>query len=236
MATPDPGSVHETLQIELTFSGTSGLDWSALNAVRQHISSIVVREVDSLEQSLNVIQSSSDEGEITTIATIPLVFKRPCIMCLENNGPLDYKILRCGHTICRACVLARFNMAIKQEISYPPECCETIELAEVRSMLDEACVRKYQEKEIEYRCTDRTYCHVRACQKFLPATHILHGVAACEECNTYTCVACKEEVHMDKCIVAEEETQLWKAVEENGWRRCKCGRVIERDDGCNHMT
>ncbi|SLM33340.1 Zinc finger, C6HC-type [Lasallia pustulata] len=41
---------------------------------------------------------------------------------------------------------------------------------------------------------------------------------------------------MDGCVISEDEAQLWKAVEENKWRRCKCGRVIERDDGCNHMT
>lgn len=41
---------------------------------------------------------------------------------------------------------------------------------------------------------------------------------------------------MDDCVIAEEEVQLWKTVAERGWKRCRCGRVIERDEGCDHMT
>ena len=156
--------------------------------------------------------------------------------CLMISPPSDAKILRCGHVMCRACVQARFNIAIYQETSYPPKCCDVIELEEAESLLDEMIVLRYQEKQKEYRCTDSTYCHVRTCQKFLPPSQISYGVAACEDCETHTCVICKEQAHMDECVVAEEDKQLWKTVEENGWRQCKCGRVIERDEGCNHMT
>ena len=224
------------LDISLRFRGTSTLDRPALEAIERHFSSVLLREVGILNQSQDFVQTSSNEGEVTTFTTLPLVFKRACVACYSVDAPSDAKILRCGHAMCRACVQARFNMALYQEHSYPPECCEVIELEEVKSFLNEATVQQYHEKEIEYRCTNRTYCHSKACQKFVPPSQISHGVAPCEDCETQTCVVCNEEAHMDECVIAEEEKQLWETVAENGWRRCKCGRVIERDEGCDHMT
>lgn len=110
--------------------------------------------------------------------------------------------------MCRACVQARFIMALYHEYSYPPECCEAIELEEVEFLLNEAIVQHYHEKEVEYRCTNRTYCHNKACQKFIPPSHISQGVASCEDCETHTCVVCKEKAHMDEYVIAEEEKQL----------------------------
>lgn len=220
----------------MRIQGLSTLDQPALGAIERHLSSVVVREVDNLNQSQEFVQTSSDEGEITSSTIIHLVFKRACFVCYSVHAPSDAKILRCGHAMCRACVQARFNMALCQEHSYPPECCEAIELKEVKSLLDEATVQQYQEKEIEYQCTNRTYCHNKACQRFIPPSQISHGVASCEDCETHTCVVCKEVAHMDDCVIAEEEVQLWKTVAERGWRRCRCGRVIERDEGCDHMT
>lgn len=236
MASEDSRAVYQTLDISLTFQGTSTLDRSARNAIERHLEAVFLREVDSLDQPQEVIQTSSDQGEITTFMALPLVFKRACLMCLEAYAPSDAKLLRCGHVMCRTCAQTRFNIAIHQETSYPPGCCEVIELAEVEFLLNEAIVQQYKEKEIEYRCTNRTYCHNKPCHKFIPPNQISHGVAPCEDCETHTCVICKEEAHMDDCVIAEEEILLWKTVEENGWRRCKCGRVIERDEGCSHMT
>lgn len=228
--------MDQTLGVYLRIQGISTLDQPALRAIERHFSSVIIREVDNLNQSQEFVQTSSDEGEITSSTIIPLVFRRACVVCYSVHAPSDAKILRCGHAMCRACVQARFNMASCQEHSYPPECCEVIELKEVKSLLDEATVQQYQEKEIEYQCTNRTYCHNKACQRFIPPSQISHGVAPCESCETHTCVVCKEEAHMDNCVIAVEEVQLWKTVAERGWRRCKCGRVIERDEGCDHMT
>ena len=179
----DSGAIYQTLELSLLLQGASTLTWPALNAIERLLSSIILRQVDSLDQSEEVAQTSSAEGEITTYKTFPVVFKRACMICLAINAPLDSKALRCGHVMCRDCVQMRFKMAIHHECSYPPKCCYIIPVEEVESLLDEASIQLYQKKEIEYQSTNRTYCHNWACQKFVPPEQITCGVAPCEDCK-----------------------------------------------------
>lgn len=99
--------MDQTLGVLLRIQGISTLDQPALGAIERHFSSIVVREVDNLNQSQEFFQTSSDEGEITSSTIIPLVFKRAYVLCYSVQAPSDAKILRCGHAMCRACVQAR---------------------------------------------------------------------------------------------------------------------------------
>jgi hypothetical protein len=119
-----------------------------------------------------------------------------------------------------------------------PRCCgETITPASVRLFLTAEVVEEYQKKKIEFETPNRTYCSAVSCSIFIPPEHIQVDCGTCPACSTQTCTMCKAEWHGNQDCPSDIGLQLVLATaSQEGWKRCTCGRMIEHNLGCNHMT
>lgn len=84
---------------------------------------------------------------------------------------------------------------------------------------------------------DRVWC---TCGGFVPMRLISGDVARCE-CGRSICVRCREIAHHGQCEdmvqQKEQEQELDLLIKEQGYMPCSnCGRMIERNQGCPHMT
>lgn len=146
------------------------------------------------------------------------------------------------HFFCFECLANFFEYTIGDESLYPPKCCDTeISLDNVKKLLDDKLVARYEKKKIEYDTepTKRTYCHGPKCNTFIPESSIEKDVATCSDCGKRTCTICKEKAHRGDCPKDEDTQSLLDMAEKEGWQRCyntKCHRVVALTIGCNHIT
>ncbi|THY80802.1 hypothetical protein D6C80_02430 [Aureobasidium pullulans] len=146
------------------------------------------------------------------------------------------------HFFCFECLANFFEYTIGDESLYPPKCCDTeISLDNVKKLLDDKLVARYEKKKIEYDTepTKRTYCHGLKCNTFIPGSSIENDVAICSDCGKRTCTICKEKSHRGDCPKDEDTQSLLDMAEKEGWQRCyntKCHRVVALTIGCNHIT
>ncbi|CAC9890602.1 unnamed protein product [Aureobasidium pullulans] len=146
------------------------------------------------------------------------------------------------HFFCFECLANFFEYTIGDESLYPPKCCDTeISLDNVKKLLDDKLVARYEKKKIEYDTepTKRTYCHGPKCNTFIPESSIENDVATCSDCGKLTCTICKEKAHRGDCPKDEDTQSLLDMAEKEGWQRCyntKCHRVVALTIGCNHIT
>lgn len=146
------------------------------------------------------------------------------------------------HFFCFECLANFFEYTIGDESLYPPKCCDTeISLDNVKKLLDDKLVARYEKKKIEYDTepTKRTCCHRPKCNTFIPESSIENDVATCSDCGKRTCTICKEKAHRGDCPKDEDTQSLLDMAEKEGWQRCyntKCHRVVALTIGCNHIT
>lgn len=146
------------------------------------------------------------------------------------------------HFFCFECLANFFEYTIGDESLYPPKCCDAeISLDNVKKLLDDKLVARYEKKKVEYDTvpTKRTYCHGLKCNTFIPESSIENDVATCSDCGKRTCTICKEKAHRGDCPKDEDTQSLLDMAEKEGWQRCyntKCHRVVALTIGCNHIT
>ncbi|TRM55544.1 hypothetical protein BD626DRAFT_577338 [Schizophyllum amplum] len=59
----------------------------------------------------------------------------------------------------------------------------------------------------------------------------------CPSCACITCVGCRQPAHPGRDCAEQADTQFDALVKEHKWRRCPaCGAMVERTEGCPHMT
>lgn len=132
-----------------------------------------------------------------------------------------------------------FKSAMVDESLFPPRCCSQNMLLEAtESFLPKELLEQYQEKVLEYNTSERTYCYMSICLKFIPPQYIQNNVATCKNCHCKTCAICKEPYHKNRdCADDKEEEELLKAAVEEKWQRCySCRRIVELTTGCNHIS
>ncbi|THX15552.1 hypothetical protein D6D13_02342 [Aureobasidium pullulans] len=158
------------------------------------------------------------------------------------TGHQSFKAPCDRHFFCFECLANFFEYTIGDESLYPPKCCDTeISLDNVKKLLDDKLVARYEKKKIEYDTepTKRTYCHGLKCNTVIPGSSIENDVATCSDCGKRTCTICKEKSHRGDCPKDEDTQSLLDMAEKEGWQRCyntKCHRVVALTIGCNHIT
>lgn len=67
---------------------------------------------------------------------------------------------------------------------------------------------------------------------------IADGREQCASCGAATCVRCGKAAHAGRgCAVEVSEDVVFGAAEREGWQQCPgCLNVVERSEGCPHMT
>ena len=181
-------------------------------------------------------ESSSQDASRTISADT----RRQCIACQEQIARDSIVCAPCTHEYCRSCLIMLFRAALTDEALFPLRCCRqliTPLLDEVRPLIPQDLVCEYEKKKVEFETLDRTYCDDQRCMAFILPGDGENERVKCEECGKETCVMCKAAAHEGDCLDDMALQQVLDMAEENGWQRCTaCGRIVELDFGCNHIT
>ncbi|GKU05163.1 e3 ubiquitin-protein ligase arih1 [Fusarium langsethiae] len=164
---------------------------------------------------------------------------RECLSCGEDFPRSTMILAPCSHIFCKSCVDHLVTLVMDDESLFPARCCDKAIPVTLRNRFSKQVVAQYQAKRVEFETPDleRVYCSRQLCATFIPPTQIDSGVGHCTHCLTDTCIACKGEAHKGACRPTEEDSQdLLHLAKSTGWKRCgKCGHLIEKSTGCNHM-
>ncbi|KAK7934866.1 hypothetical protein PG985_000361 [Apiospora marii] len=162
---------------------------------------------------------------------------RTCLL-LHTGGGLEG--LACGHRHCIECTEHLVTSTLRSESLYPVSCCHTpIPSNLLTGVISEDLQDEYQQKKLEYEtpAAARIYCCKNSCSAFIDRSRITEKRAQCPVCETETCVDCKREAHEGYCSGDEEGDRVLGMAREQGWQQCySCRAVVERPDGCNHIT
>ncbi|KAI1100161.1 hypothetical protein F4804DRAFT_344958 [Jackrogersella minutella] len=161
-----------------------------------------------------------------------------CEACRDQKEDLELFRVPCLHEYCLQCIAQIIRIAIKDEALFPPRCCgQQIPLTTIIQVLDDDELEEFHQKTDEYSTPRRTYCHNRACARFIPATNYENDTATCDLCGSKTCITCKEASHDGDCPNDEELQQVMQVATDQNWQRCQnCSALVELNMGCYHMT
>jgi hypothetical protein len=165
-----------------------------------------------------------------------------CIACYSSDlHPSDMRRLGCGHNYCFECLRRLFANSVKNESLFPPRCCRIpIPLFIVEAKMPQHEITKCKMAEVEFGTPwpDRIYCSNRNCTSFIPRMNITKTHARCPSCKTSTCTKCKNGYHSsESCSPDSDLQETLELSAREGWKRCaSCGSMVERIEGCLHMT
>ncbi|KAI9741310.1 MAG: hypothetical protein M1834_003027 [Cirrosporium novae-zelandiae] len=163
-----------------------------------------------------------------------------CEACQELKPFFEVTAVPCGHEYCRDCLCQLFKASLDDESLFPPRCCRRLispNSPGPKLFLGSDLMRKFEQTRIELNTPNRTYCCNPLCSAFIHPDNITGDRALCSDCGTAVCTHCKSPAHLGDCPQDSNLHRLLTLANENGWQRCQsCGRIVELDIGCNHMT
>ena len=180
--------------------------------------------------------------------TPPLLRVEPtvseCVSCYDDipkNKAID---LPCHHSYCQPCFSHLISTAIHSEDTFPPKCClSEIPKSTIHRHLPAKEWRSFSEKALEYAVplANRYYCASTKCAKWIDARNakLKNGALECSHCKAKLCTVCRGPSHPsnEDCPQDFGMDRLMEEAELSGWRRCsKCRRMVERVEGCLHIT
>ncbi|KAK0655594.1 hypothetical protein B0T16DRAFT_14890 [Cercophora newfieldiana] len=169
--------------------------------------------------------------------------------------------LPCGHVHCPACIRANFRVTMRSAPFQPVRCCERIDVAVLRwvaslsvTMGPAMDVTSYRQRLTEFDTPEKLYCWNPKCGTFIPpalrAGNDRFGHSAlCRKCKTKTCTRCKAKFHFGACTAPRAtgepvgrpkrtNDELFRMLSvKKKWKACpSCKAVVEKIDGCNHIS
>ena len=159
--------------------------------------------------------------------------KNECVACSEIQETVQ---VPCQHHYCKECVVRLVSDSIVDESLFPPRCCgQEMPISLIRPYITAELTAEFEQKAIELGTPYRTYCH--SCGTFMSPDGIQGHRAYCTTCNLDTCILCKGRFHDGDCPKDPALEAVLQLAQETGWQRCtSCQTMIERGEGCNHMT
>ncbi|KAG0704179.1 hypothetical protein DFH29DRAFT_981610 [Suillus ampliporus] len=182
--------------------------------------------------------------------------EQSCPICYDNiSSPLR---LGCGHVYCATC-MRHFLTSALDSGQFPltcmgdeSQCNVPIPIPTIQQFLPPTSFNRLLEvvfnAHISRHPQEFKYCKTPDCNQIYrstgPNTTI---VGQCPSCFSNICTSCHEDVHDGmSCAeykrtgrLAEEErqTEAWIAAQGGRVKKCpSCQALIEKIDGCNHMT
>lgn len=168
--------------------------------------------------------------------------KEPRQTCSACQNPYPAReIIRapCDHVYCHGCIQSLFEVSMKDESLFPPRCCQQpIPPEEYPRLFDREFLSTFRLRQEELSSPNRTYCYRQTCAKFIPAAYINGQEARCPVCRARTCVRCKTRApHDGDCPRDPAVMDVLRVAAENGYQRCfQCRALVERRDGCYHIS
>lgn len=236
-------------------SSGDGVEFQADELLARDLHESEIEDLLELTRSLHMDESEqndhSSSDEQANIESAALVEDQPgdtdasvaaqgkapksCIACHDKSGTIA---VPCEHRYCAECLTEVLRIAMIDGTAFPPRCCrQEIPITDIRQHLDRGFVQEFEKKAVELGSQNQVYCYEPACSTFIPTDEIKGADSAqCPKCFRWTCMHCKGGDHDGECPEDEGVQQLLQTAGQEGWRRCECGRMIELDYGCNHMT
>lgn len=191
--------------------------------------------IQKLVHSLKSIMRS-----ITILSPAESSQPETCTSCGEDCSEI-FKT-QCSHFYCKNCLIRMVTKSLEDESLFPPQCChKPIEGSDMKQMIGPALVQEQKKRATELSDPDRTYCSDLTCSRYISPTmgfwpvFTFKTVGTCK-CGVQTCRKCKRGAHRGKCLSLLDKP-LEKLMKRKKWLRCKkCGRVIELNQGCHHIT
>lgn len=168
-----------------------------------------------------------------------------CLTCGSDDVPSTQSAkLACGHRMCHDCLKRVFDMSVKDPAHMPPKCCtdQHIPLKHVDRLFDTKFKMLWNRKYQEYHTKNRIYCPTLRCGEWIKPSHIHTAqgrkFAQCPRCTTKVCTLCNNKMHKSSdCPKDPEIAKLVEQAKAEGWQRCfNCSSMVEKKEGCNHMT
>ena len=177
--------------------------------------------------------------------------KETCPICTDETSHPEQ--LGCGHTYCSECFRHYLESASHTK-TFPLVCigdegaCKIpISIPQIRRFLQpqifQALVEVAFRSYLDQHAQELKFCTTPDCQQIYrhsPNTRILQ----CPSCFSTICSACDEEAHEGMTCQerrlhkdpAEQDRLFNEWAARNGKRCPECRSVVEKNDGCNHMT
>lgn len=135
------------------------------------------------------------------------------------------------------------GVALEQEEYFPVRCCsQKIPTKKIMSIMTRDGRRLYKSRACEYSISpaERWYCPRNTCGRWIPPKHIDAQASSqrCRSCQAKICSNCKGLAHESwNCAQDPELKEILKVAQENHWQRCyQCHAIVEKTDGCAHIT
>jgi hypothetical protein len=146
--------------------------------------------------------------------------------------------------MCHSCLKRNFELSLTDPQLMPPRCCtqDRISIRIVEPLFNTSFKKMWNRKYEEFTTQNRLYCPSKRCGEWIKPSRIRQEgnrkSAQCGHCKTKVCVACNGKWHSSLDCPNDDETQRFlKQAKEEGWQRChSCKVMVERKQGCNHMT
>jgi len=159
-----------------------------------------------------------------------------CNICFEQRPVEDVWEAPCEHLHCSTCL----EILVKNlyTSTRAPACCgEVLPWEEYKFKVTPELATALDAKKEELDSNNRIYCWERTCSTFIGAQGISGHTATCSACQKQTCTKCKATAHAGDCAPDVSISHELEHAEQEGWKRCsQCRMVVEREDGCPHMT
>ena len=216
--TLDEDSTSETTADEITAKGTTAHEANVEG---------IIADQDGEDQA---------SEEVNKHIYIPHV---ECTACGDSFPNDDSYTAPCSHVYHNGCLAKLLSEAMTDETLYPPRCCsQNMDVDSALKYLPDGLATEFQAKREELDDDSRTYCHVPTCSAYIPAGRKTENLGRCPKCQEATCIICNGAPHQDRDCPEDEGTKtILDTARQSGWQQCRtCGRVIERNTGCYHIT
>ncbi|KAG2108426.1 uncharacterized protein F5147DRAFT_773630 [Suillus discolor] len=197
------------------------------------------------------------QGSLSGPQTVPDPSgQQSCPICYDNvSSPLP---LGCGHVYCSPC-MRHFLTSALESGQFPLTCmgdetqCKVpIPIPTIQQFLPQTSFNRLLEiafhAYISRHPQEFKYCKTPDCNQIYRSTDPSTAVAGqCPSCFSNICTSCHDDGHdgMDCAenkrqagrVAEERETEAWLAAHGGRVKKCPtCQALIEKVDGCNHMT
>eukprot|EP00347_Sterkiella_histriomuscorum_P008068 403346497 len=169
-----------------------------------------------------------------------------CPICYNSyTDPAEISTLECGHQFCQHCFLASFTVFTQNFFSCSQfRCPEATCLKEVSARTLIQCLgqKEYENFKITLRnkeimrLKDKKFCPAPNCDNILEVKGKKTKVQ-CEKCKNLICYQCQSLWHEKESCAKYQRRVYADWAMNTGSHKCpKCKTLIEKNEGCNHMT
>eukprot|EP01017_Pseudomicrothorax_dubius_P006944 TRINITY_DN12084_c0_g1_i1.p1 TRINITY_DN12084_c0_g1~~TRINITY_DN12084_c0_g1_i1.p1 ORF type:complete len:234 (-),score=23.10 TRINITY_DN12084_c0_g1_i1:459-1061(-) len=172
-----------------------------------------------------------------------------CLICYshignqENCVPGMPRLEGREHDICYDCfrehLISKINGAKVDKI-YCPHCMANVDEATIQSIVCPDLYVKYKRYKLNLDVTLNPlarWCPLDGCGNVIMLSATTDKSGTCSRCMTEICASCSRKIHQGKTCDEMIGADLKSWAKNVSLAKCpKCRMMVEKIDGCNHMT